>query len=298
MNNKLITVILGVTIGVIMIATVMAPILNDTAEVERTFDNGPIFGLVPVEDLESTTYTLSEGVLMNGDEIIPYSDLAPFIILDNTTIFRMDVVDGVLNINAYGSVSIYHAYAATITVTDSAVSIVYSAPGAGTDLSKSYSYTEGLFAVSEADVGYALAGSALTVLGDTEIESSWVAGNTSTGYVVAHVQGSIDGGFTATALGYAGAAFTGTISVVADTSEIQGYEDAYLFNGFTVTIKNADGTATFVGSAPGYVTASEVTSEKTEHLDSGSIAIIKVIPLMTILALLVGICAVATLRKN
>lgn len=98
MDNKLIPVILGVTVGVIMVASLMVPVVLDAVDDSRVYFNNNYTSMAKAVDGDSTTISFDGENYSVNDEIIPISDYVYVSISDRFVIL---ITEGLANINYY-----------------------------------------------------------------------------------------------------------------------------------------------------------------------------------------------------
>lgn len=135
------------------------------------------------------------------------------------------------------------------------------------------------------------------VLGDSTIYATGQS-SVGTGRCVVHLEGSINDGITGHVYAIKNDSYTDlTISnIVVDYEEVAGHKDLYKLNKVTADISMLDGDSnTISGSVTysSYVVPYEVTAERSIHLTDSENTILLVIPALLIIAILIGILAVA-----
>lgn len=295
MNMKIIGISLTVVVSIIVLAGVLMPILDDSTTTERIFKNVGYYDMTYSESESATfewNYLYPRTLTVNGDSVT-----LPEPSGTERTIICGDAFIITYSSNANGErLRFYDAeHAVTANVSGSSVLTLSCASGSYTvtvgTTSYSGSYSE-LFYI-DTDGGYVMKDSNTPayVSGDSKITiMDWTSVGSAT--VGVRVVGSIDDGLTYSTFRGEGYTFSNQNVVSSEDAE---YKDLYSVGDISLTISDGSNTKNKVFSA--YIVPAEVTAEKAVHLSDNEISIINAIPIMVIIAILVGIVAAIISRR-
>lgn len=283
MNTKIIGISVAAVIGIIVLGSVLIPILDDATETERTFTNDSLWRMKEFETGDTWVMS-SPGVwTLNGESVLT---------TDNTTSSLMIGDDW--TVRGTGAVyghTVYNASPSTLTITVGESSTTIN--------NNTVDSTEGYGVANDGDYIVTKYDTPVYVLGDTPI---WATGYTSFNGVsaVMHIEGTVNDGVTV------------TCSTINNTSALSNfevsnlqihadkdskYDDLYLLSGVTFTV-DADytvgGNTTHKSgdvSYSSYVVPYEITAERAVQFTDGQNALLMAIPVMIILAILLGVVA-------
>lgn len=297
MNNKLIPLVITLVVGIILAGSVLMPVLNDATETERTFLNKGYYEM---------TYTEADDVSLTWDSADPHKVTVNDAVIDLPATADLP---GPINIicgddwfirytgaglqfypSTGSSVNAGNGVDMTVTASEGTVTITTNADPAVT---KTAYYTF-LYVVSE-NGAYVMKNTNDVAYVHEDSEIYGIGRSTVTGgYVKIKITGSISNGFTATEVG--SSAFTiGDITVNYTTDS--AYIDLYKLSSLQFTVTDSDNNANDLTYSYFIVPAS-VTSELSNHLTPGQIALIGAIPVLVIVALLVVAVGVVARRND
>ena len=304
MENKLITGMVAAAVVVILIAGILIPALGNATDTHDTFTNE---GLYRMEKINSSSdfvlkweYSSPNQLTLN-DEVVPLQagTMAMTVLYIEDVMLRIE--------NTFTSITLFGAKdplpassimtasvndTTDLTVTASSGTITFTN---GTD-TESYTMTDGMVASLDGDYVMKASSYEAYMNGDSEF---YVAGYTYRALGVAYTnfvgifQGTIDDGVSAIA-------YTPGTYVTSDPeltySPVDNYSNFYKFTGFKIGLTNGEDTGTLTYTQ--LIVPLEVNAEKAQHLTDSQIMILDVIPLLLIVAVLLGVVAVFILRRE
>lgn len=298
MNTKIIGISIAAVIGIIVLGSVLMPILDNATATTDKFENEGSFeltytqtdsislswdhtapGVITVNDKAITMPVLSNGesrtVLCGDDWLIRFG---------NGTSLGGNYIQFYPSAGASILASVANEYDLTVTCADGSATISDNASTPNTS-TQSYTY---LYCVAD-DGNYVMKNGADTVYvtGDTVVYAMGltnVGTYTSTGI---KIEGTIDDGMV-------WSQFRGTTDAVFSNeainyTEVDNYVSLYKLESMTATVTISDQSVDAVYSY--FIVPSEVTAEKSEHLSGNQIGLLQVIPLLIIVAILLGVVA-------
>lgn len=319
MKTKLISVIIGVTIAVIVLASVLMPVIQQSTETNNTYTNDGFFRMesakstdtgtktiewdhtdpykikIGTETYTFTTSTFTVGsavtIVGNVDDGVNSHFLVRLFYWSATNIAFQLTTNGTVT----GTASLTDDQDVTITLANGTMSFVISESGED-DVTYTKSYTEAYYINPSGksimkhptDKSYIADDSRIVALGLTgygEGESRVTFAMCIDGtYDDLEITGK-DGAATAT---FGDAVVTKTtVSESIDCYQIEKIQ-------FTATMSGTEYDATYNY----FIVPYEVTVEKSQHLSDGQNAIINAIPVMLIAAILMMIVSVLFLRNK
>lgn len=301
MDNKLLTMVLTITIGIIFAGSLMVPVINDVSATEDTLENDGYYHLKKYTAEDEVTFTwdyTNPTSFTINDETMEYTNesaLAQSVVLGQR--FAARLATNNTGLTFYGAGTYINANATTPTFTLSYSEGSISATNGTTtkpiaDVSEIYVIaTEGDYVMKVTDsVAYLNSGS--EIVADSEIYAS---GQTFNGgaNIFWHLQGTIDN------MEYPDV-FDSNLTVTNE--EIHGeyvadHKNLYALDNITFTATTLGGTVYNI-TASYFVVPAEVTAERTQHLDTAEISLIAVIPVMVILALIMIAVQIITGRRD
>lgn len=293
MDWKQITgLVVGVVIGALLLVSIVVPVIDSATATEKTFEND---GIYYIESEGEHTVTLATGNSITVDDV---SFVIP--IGKEYTVFASD--DLLIRTNTGGTA--YQLRGSVIagsadiqfTISDGTVAGTYVATGSESPTSFSKTYTGFILATNEITEAVMLPyeRDAAYVNGDSPIMGRGLTNLISPGNDFRYIQfnGTIDDGITIEPItGYTFS--TPTINY----TQVNGYEDLYAITSITFT-------ATYTDSSPvnvtytAFIVPSEVTAELSQHLDSNSIAIMQIIPLLITVGIIMAVVGVFVMRRE
>lgn len=289
MEMKIPMVAISAAIVVIVLAAVLMPVLGDATTTEDKFTNkGRFYMDTSVSDDVTITMNYDiensvrswyiDGVLLSyeeNDDVI-----RPTVVGTDNFVFRTDGRSRGLN-SATGGTDY------TVTVTSSSV-VTGNKTGNAPLMVASTSETDNIMRYSSTSDAYLLGSSEMIACGWTSLKIS--DENTTDGVI--SFTGSIDDGVEITI--YNGTYTFTASNVQINADEVNGYEDLYKFTSVTFDATYNDGETDWVTPCTYSVIVipSEVTAERSVHLNGNEIAILAAIPALVIVALLIGVLAI------
>ena len=270
MDNKFVGLMVGLTVGVLMVSGFLWPVVADATASEKTFVNTGLWRMDELESGDTWVRTAStDSWAYNGEEVLTSQNSnSSTIVGSNWTIRGTGVF--------WGATYYTNNPDITLTVNEDSVTVVTKTisgiEGYGVKPNGAYlmtSYTEPVY-----------------IKGDSVI---YATGSSNIGPglgFVTHIEGNITDGVTAECWSVNN---TGTLSnfivsnVEVHAEEVAGYEDLYKLTGITfdvsATYTHDSTTETVTGtmSYSSYVVPYQVTAEKSWHLDTTQVALVAAI---------------------
>lgn len=292
-GNKLLTLLVTVTVGIIFTGALLAPVIEDVSATEKTFVNEGLFnyGIFEPNDTYTLEFDSSDGSIeVNGTVVTPipgisltqyasYSVLsADNVILrygSNNTGYYLQILgsDSGGNTVAAGGVTV------SATISDDTISVTY-VNSQDVSTTKTFNFTE-MYAIvpTEDEAVLKASSSQVYIKGDSPLYAGGVTTVTAWSNVI-HFEGNYDDGIVITSPSLPDATYS---NIVWNIEEVEGYVDLYKLTSIEFDITNNDTTVHATYSY--FAVPTEVTAEISQHLDAGEIAILAAIPLMAIAAL-------------
>lgn len=292
---RIVGISITVVVSIIVLAGVLMPVLTDVTTTEETFKNVGYYNLTYTESESATfewDYQYPRVLTVNGDSItLPEPSSA-----DRTIICGDTFIVG-YSANSNGErLRFYDAeHALTANVSGSSVlslsceSGSYSVTVGTTTYEGTYTElffidTGGAYVLKESD-------SPAYVNGDSKITlMDWTSVGAAT--VGIRIVGTIDDGLTFDT--FRGEDLTFSNEKV-ESSKDADFKDLYTVDGLSFTI--SDGTNTKNKEFTAYIVPAEVTAEKAVHLSDNQIALMDAIPVLVVIAILMGVVAVILARR-
>ena len=300
MNTKIVGISIAAFIGIIVLGSVLMPILNDSTATEDTIKN---VGFLNAKTLDETTtatmswqYTNPEILVVDGNEIniseIESSYSAISIVFSNDWFIRA-VQNAGLILYKTGTTSASAIEGATVSSEKDFSMTVASGVATIVIGENTYEYTisgDGLIVTTEdnapyvikksTDIAYLNGDSVVYAVGRTDR-----ALNVSGSSFNAIFKASVDDGVTP--ISYSPQWTVTDSSVIYQ--ENSDHLDLYDMTAFTVDLLAAINTGTVTYNQ--IFVPSEVTAERSIHFTDGQNAILSAIPIMIIVAILLGVVA-------
>lgn len=301
-KTNILTLVLVLTVGVILAGSLLEPIVNDATTTEKTFTNvGRYYVSTEVDD--DVTITMDYDI--DGSTRTWYIDDEQLIYEPTTTgpeYAQVTTVVGADNLlfrtdgRARGLASTTGSNDYSLTVTNENITyggVVSHAP---------------LFVASTKPTDYVLynninapalikGDSVLIACGYTGVIVSEAVDDTpavSTNLVISF-SGSVKDGFEITTFD---SNYTFTVdNVVVNATAHEGYVDLYDFTSVEFDVISENDVATHCTYSVLAVPAS-VTAEYAQHLDGGSVALIKALPILVIIALVVAAVGAIAIKNR
>ena len=310
MEMKIPMVAISAAIVVIVLAAVLMPVLTDATTTEDTYTNEGYFFMDKIDEGTAMTvawdYTKPTTLTVNSVDVeLPDKDhmsAIPFTIFccdtwflryayDNTDGYYIAAYQNANSTSYSGNVS--NSRSITVSVTDAGVTTVDN----GT--AHTWSNATGDFYVISAEGDYVMkkADKDAYVLGDSTIFGYGRTYARNYNYI-SHLKGSVDDGITGayypentiTTAGW-------TISdVTLNSAAVAGHEDLYTVSTMTYEI-TGEGIIPYTAVYSQYIIPAEVTAERSVHLTVNESAILAAIPVLVIVALLIGVLAIFVRSK-
>lgn len=301
MDMKIPAIAITASIVVIVMATVLMPILSDATETETTFTNEGYYTLEKYSADDSVTvswdHTDPTVITVNDEDYTvnsPTGQWVSVIVGDDWYLRYIHTAANLVELQmSYGgaariSASTTNGYDISVVCTGGTATGTTSNSGSTVD-TKTASYTD-LYVISDSGEYFIMKDASVpaSMMKDSEFLG---VGQTSIngGAAVIKVEGSIEDGATVTLVGSTVTANVDTDTVAVNATAKEGYIDCYDLSSITFDIITDGGTTHATYSY--FIVPLEVTAEKSVHLDSNEIALLAAIPIMLIVALIIGIMA-------
>lgn len=297
MNTKIVGISIAAFIGIVVLASVLMPILDDATATTDKFTNDGNYEITYTQTDNITLiwdHTSPSSVSINGESITTptlSNGEQRTILCGDDWIIRLGYGTslGGYYIQWYPSsgASILASQAneldLTVTCASGSVSVTDTASTPNT-ATGTYTYLyciadDGAFVMKNAtDSVYMLADSEFYAMGLTNVGTF-----TSTGIKII---GTIEDGAT-------WATFRGTDFTFSNEEmvyeEVSGYKGLYKLTSMSATVTKEDQSTTATYSY--FIVPAEITAEKAEHMTNGQIQLLEVIPVLIIVAILLAVIA-------
>lgn len=310
MNMKIVGVTLATFVSLVVLAAVLMPILDDATTVNETFTNEGYFFMDKVDSGTAMTvvwdYTEPTTLTVNGENVaLPDKDhmsTIPFTILCNDSWFLRygyDNTDGYY-IAAYQN-SVSTSYSGNVT-NERSISVSVTDAGVTTidnGTAHTWSNATGDFYVISDSGDYVMKkmDKDAYVLGDSTIFGYGRTYARNYNYL-SHLKGSVDDGITGGFYPEATITTAGwTISdVTLNSASVTGYKDLYTVSTMTYEI-TGEGIQPYTAVFSQYIVPYEVTAERSIHFTDNMNELLGVIPVLVIVAILIGVVALVIRSK-
>lgn len=304
MNNKLITIVITLVVGIILAGSVLMPVLNDATKTTKTFTNEGLYRMAALESTDSADieikweYTNPNQITVGDSAVaLPTSGFATVVCGENWLV-RYIAATGVSVQLFDGTTPGYIASVSgtnDMTITASSGSVTFD-NGSGTEVTSTY--TTMYYADNNGEYTMIKANEKTVYLND---DSKIIgAGRTDnvfgTSSLTATFAGTIADGIAITPIGSVPSGYTVGDITVSD-SAVNGYINLYDFDKFEFVVTAAD-SSTVTVTYTQVIVPYQVTAELSEHLTSGQIALLSAIPVLVIVALLVVAVGVVARRND
>lgn len=306
MEMKVPLVAISAFVVVIVLGSVLMPILTDAQKTEDTFTNEGYYNMTKLDATSETVMvwdTANPNIITVDGNPIEISQLTTMrlTILGSDTICvrcistQMQVIGSLNGTQKTHSLTANGTSVMTITVSNG---IVSSSVNDGEPKTFDLGNDAFILAPNDVESDYVAVmkkGNVNAhVLGDSEIICCGVSISTNTTNAVGIFgKGNVTDGMTFSSF-YTGTNYSGdtTISdVVINDNEISSHEDLYSLENITLVI-NYNVNQTFDATYSYFIVPAEVVAERAVHLDQNESAILAAIPVMTIVALILGVLAI------
>lgn len=299
--NRIIGLVLALVVGGLLVGGLLIPSIEGMTATEKTFENEGYFTYDVID--ENTDVIISwdataPGEVSIGDKTITMpTGSGNWTIVGSTNFTMRYYTSGtVTGLQCYGSAGYLSANtsnAASGTITINETSMVMTRTNADST-TQTTTYTMGqhgfvINADGKGDLMLKYSNESAYVKGDSEVYlcgTTFVTGSGTNDFVGVFGYGTIDDGLTMSS--FYGNTSPNTVSfgdVTATYSAVSGYDDLYKLDKFEFPLTQNSATVTAIYSY--FVVPSEVTAEKTNHMDATQIAMFGVISILGIVALVV-----------
>ena len=316
-SKNLLTLAITLTVGIILAGSLLMPVISDATETEHTFTNDGYFRMTHVDDTTdhtiTWTYEKPNTITVDGtDVLIDYhvSNGQVTVIADTNWIVRLyndgagevSAVAMVASTGGTASAQVIDSSTATISLTSGEMSATFgNATRTGTYTDAWIPSNDGEFTMKKADkVAYINENSEIVGYGLSRVKTASGAASGSPGAGISLI-GNIADGITANV--WRGPEVTlsdAQINAQMDAT----YLDIYKLDSITATAhysETVDGETVVTDSTVTYnylLVPYQVTSELTQHLNPGEIAILNALPVLIIVALVVMATGALYLKRD
>ncbi len=283
-TKGIITVAVTVTVAVIVLAGIMIPVLDDATTVNEKFTNEGLYYMTNPTESTTVKYLGNSEWEVNGEPLV-YTNVGAtnILIFDGTFVRNNGQVRG----------AVYQTWsAAELTIANGTVT--GTATASGTPTSINWTYTDSYVATNDSSAAYIMKSntsqsyinedSPVIGMGLTSVKDADGVNQSVPFYVTVE-------GLQATVSTVAAYESQVSISEVkVNYTDVDGFEDLYLFS--SVTFKATWGTNTTNVTYNTVIVPHEVTAEKSVHLTDSMNGLLAVIPILILVAILIGVAAV------
>lgn len=298
MEIKIVGVTLAAFVSLVVLAAVLMPILDYTTATSDTYTNDGYFYVDSVEDDDSITYVFQDGALtIDGDPVsLPTGSQYP----DGLTILYTEHIcirydEGLMKVRGVAN---HNCFYLNITATNGSITGEYQWT-TGDPASITWSYTEFVGMADEKTSRVMGTSSPHYINSDSYLETTGLTKFTNmNAYYVVHIAGSMDDGMTVKIYNQGSGAEITTVTVSdaqINTTAVEGHDDLYLVSSITFTA--SDGTYTDNATYTIYTLPAEVTADRSDPIPSNQAQLLMVIPIMIIVAILLGVVALIIRSK-
>lgn len=303
-TNKLVAGIVATAIAVIVLAGVLMPALSDATTTHETFKNEGYYRMSKLTTSDEMTlfwdHTKPYEITVNDVAVaLPESGTIWYTTIGSDEfLLRYIANDQAVSLFDQGTGISYLATAGNgtdMTITISNGSVTFDN---GVNTPKTKTFTDYCFVVSpdgkyimkdRSENAYVMANSEIRGIGRTTLPYS------TTLSVSYNVSGTIKDGFEVDYFGTTETLTNSTPEVTA--TAVNGFKDLYSFDKLTWTATNSSNeTATVTYSQ--VIVPYEVTAERAQHLEPAMNTILSVIPIIIIVAVLLGVVAIFIIRRE
>lgn len=294
-GNKLLTLLVTVTVGIIFIGALLAPVIEDTSTTEKTFTNEGYYYMqkLTADDSDEIVFTYEYIGPASSDVTFTYNDKpmditgfpSAFTIVTNLTDYAVragaNEYIGIQTIGYDFAMGGHNTKTSTLTISSGTITFT-TVSSTDVTATKTASYTE-LWVYSDTPTDYVMKKSdkAAYITTETEYVACGVTSMTAWNTVIS-ISGDYQD-FDATIVYPPNLTTTVTDKAIVE-SQVEEYVNLYSLDKLTFTIN--DGTTTVDAVYSYFIVPAKVTVELAQHLDTGEIAILAAIPLMAIAVLI------------
>ncbi len=304
-TKKLVAGIIAAAISIIVLASVLIPVLDDATATNDTFKNE---GWVHMKKYDTTAeitafwdHTKPHQITVGSTDIeLPIGAPGAEFVLTacGTATFLLrysstsETTGALLYNDVNGNLTASTAAGTDMTISISGGTITATVTG---QTARTGTYTDYLFFVSDDTGGYVMKKPTVKAYlnEDSEVVGIGRTALGTNGTFSFVIEGNIEDGWT-------GSVYQTTGPVLSDItgvySVVDSHLDLYSFDKITLTatISDTDYPVTYNQVIVPY----EVTAEKAQHLTDGMSAILNVIPIMIIIAVLLGVLGLYMIRRE
>ena len=295
MNVKEITMgIVAVIVSLVIVVVCAIPIISDSVATEDTFENEGYFYVDKFS--ETTTFVFENSTLkINGEDVAlpgpntttPYGNSISVAFTDNGVIRYSPSSNILLTRGAFGN---HNCSALSLTFSEGAFTGTYTSASNSSTGSLSGTYTE-LTMIQDTGNSIMCYTSGAYINGDSLIDGCGFTSLTNnSSYVVVHLSGTYDDGVEIGVYDQNDGTTEDYVvsNIEYDITPVNGYIDLYRLTKITFTVSDEGGTVSDNVTYNIYTVPSEVTAERSVHVDGPTGSILAVIPVMMVLAILIG----------
>lgn len=296
--------VLVITVGIVVLGSLLVPVINDASATDNTFENEGYFTvskhLSTDEDVSIEWDHASPNIITvnDTDVSLPTGNGSWTIVgTETTALVRYSISGTTTAVQIFGTspqvlCNTTNGYDCTVAITSSGVTLTSTAES---DNTATAATTDPIwYAAPNGDYVMKLADKAAYVNGDTEIYAIGMSQIGGIGGKMMTVRGNINDGFTAAVVNPTSGYTTG--EVTATYTESDNYLDLYELDKFQFDATDTSTSTTTTQTYSYFIVPHEVTAEKSQHLDTSEIGLLAVIPVLVIAALLVFAVRVFTGR--
>lgn len=281
-GNKLLTLLVTVTVGIIFVGALLAPIIQDVSATEKTFENEGYFKVDTTDGDFSFSWDYDAPTIytINGNDMtfVNSYNLDISVVMSDSFFIRSDRNGVAVYFNGDGAGNVVaDSTNKTLTVTRSGDTVTAT----NGNTTKTLTNDSTIYYMSETG-NYVMKKSTTPayMLEDSLIFARGYSTLPGPTYTPVLIVGDIENGVQASAINT-----SVTISDVSvNSTAVDGYIGLYSLTDVTMTgtVSSNDSTITYNY----FVVPAKVTVELEDHLDTSEISILAAIPLMAIAALI------------
>lgn len=300
-TNKLVAGIVAAAIAVIVLAGVLMPALSNATDTHDTFTNDGLYKMKKIDtEAEMTlSWTYENPMVMTVDGVdvsIPSSGIIWYTLMGSSDYFVRWIPNDALALFEESTSSNLATIAAhqdlDITISNGTITFDNGSGTTKTITFDEFSYviaSDGDYVMKKTtDTAYVLSDSEITGIGRTSLP---YATPVSISY---YVSGTIKDGFSVDHFGTTATITDGEPTATA--SAVSGYKNLYSFSSINWVANNGAEDANVTYSQ--VIVPVTVTAEKTVHLSDAMNVILSVIPILIIVAVLLGVVAIFIIRRE
>ena len=300
MEMKIVGVTLAAFVSLVVLAAVLVPILDDATTVNEMFTNVGYYDMSYTEDDAVSVawdHTAPHQVTVNNEIVaLPESPQnALTIVCGDGWLIRYTGTAFQLYLNASSnrSASVNDGTDATFVASGGSATFTSTAESNNTATvsytSMYYVNSDGIYVMKQSDKPAYVKGDSL-MYGQGRSYLNNVGGT-----VMLRVDGTIDDGVTVTNI-YPNANYEFS-DVTINKTPVTGFKDLYQVDTLTFTATNISTTATDDVTYSYFIVPAEVTAERSVHFTDNMNELLGVIPVLVIVAILLGVVALVIRSK-